>query len=111
VHNDLRLKCSSLGVYTSIYLNREENYGHFSTKTTNFRIVRVVGLVWMLNTSCTMFCATDAVIWAFKRRNISIGKEITDIFRQNRRMVAFYVLRCLLPRIIQRALCSALEMQ
>jgi hypothetical protein len=57
VHNDLRLKCSSLGVYTSKYLNREENYCHFSTKTTNVRILRVVGLVSRLNTACTMICA------------------------------------------------------
>jgi hypothetical protein len=111
VHNDLRLKCSSLGVYTSKYLNREENYGHFSTKTTNVRILRVVGLVSRLNTSYTMLCASNSVIGTFNHRNISMGKEITVIFRQNRRMIAFYVLRCLLPRIIQRALCSALEMQ
>jgi hypothetical protein len=84
VHNDLRLKFSSLGVYTSIYLNREENYGHFSTKTTNVRIVRVVGLVCMLNTSCTKFCASNAVTCVFIRRNISNDKAITYIFRQNR---------------------------
>jgi hypothetical protein len=111
VHYDVRLKCTSFGVYTSKYLNREENCGHFSTKTTNVRIMRVVGLVSRLNTSCTMFCSSNSVIWAFKRRNIAIAKEITVIFRQNRRMIAFYVLCCLPPRIIQRALCSARQMQ
>jgi hypothetical protein len=111
VHYVVRLKCTSFGVYTSKGLNREENCGHFSTKTTNVRIMRVVGLVSRLNTSCTMFCSSNSVIWAFKRRNIAIAKEITVIFRQNRRMIAFYVLCCLPPRIIQRALCSARQMQ
>jgi hypothetical protein len=100
-----------LGVYTSKYLNRQGNYGHFSTKSMYCGVLRVVGLVFKLNTVCTMFSARNAVIWTFNHRNISMGKEITAIFRQNRRMIAFYVLRCLLPRIIQRALCSALEMQ
>jgi hypothetical protein len=109
VHNDLRLKCSSFGVYTTKYLNRQENYGHFSTKTTNVRILRVVGLVSRLNTSCTMFCESNAVIWAFKRRNMAIAKEITDIFRQNRRIVAICELSGLFPSLLQRALCSALK--
>jgi hypothetical protein len=110
VHNALRLKCSSLGAYTTKYLNREENYCLFSTKKTNVRILRIVGLVSRLNKPCRMFCASNAVIWSFKRRNISIGKEITVVFCQNRRMNAFYVLCCLLRRIIRRALCSALKM-
>jgi hypothetical protein len=53
----VRIKCSSLGVYPTKYLNREENYGHFSRKTTNVRSLRVVGLVSMLNASRTMFGA------------------------------------------------------
>jgi hypothetical protein len=32
------------------------------------------------------------VIWAFKRRKCSNGKEITAIFRQNRRMIALFEL-------------------
>jgi hypothetical protein len=109
VHYLLRLKRTSFSVYTSNYLNREENYGHFSTKTTNYRILRVVGLVSRLNTSCTMFCASNAVIWALKRRNISMGEEITVIFRQNRRFVAFCELSGLFPSLLQRALSSALK--
>jgi hypothetical protein len=89
VHNDLRLNCSSFGVYTSQYLNPQGNYGYFSTKTTNVRILQVVGLVARLNKSCTMFCASNAVTWVSIRRNISIGKAMTVIFRQNQRIVAF----------------------
>jgi hypothetical protein len=36
-----------------------------------------------------MCCDGNAVIWAFKRRNISNGTDITVIFRQNGRMIAF----------------------
>jgi hypothetical protein len=32
------------------------------------------------------------VSWAFERRSISIGKEITAIFRQKRRMIALFEL-------------------
>jgi hypothetical protein len=103
VHNDLRLKCSSFGVYTSKYLNREENYGHFSTKTMNVRYLRVVGLVSRLTKSCTMFCASNAVTWVSIRRNILNDKAITFIFRQNRRIVAFCVLSGLCPGLLQCA--------
>jgi hypothetical protein len=80
VHYVLHVICSNLGVYTSKYLDREGDYGHFSLKSTNDRVLRVVGLVSKLNTACTMFCTSNAVIWAFKRRQISIGEEITVIF-------------------------------
>jgi hypothetical protein len=45
-----------LGVQTSKYLNRNGNYGHFSLKSTNDRVLRVVGLVSKLHTACTVFC-------------------------------------------------------
>jgi hypothetical protein len=111
LHNVLRVKCSNLGVYTSIYLNREENYGHFSTITMNARILRVVGLVSRLNTSCSMFCASNAVVSALTRRNISIGRKITVLFRQKRRMFAFCELSGLFPSLPQCAQGSALNMQ
>jgi hypothetical protein len=111
VHYVLRANCSNLGLQTSKYLNREGNYGHFSLKSTNDRVWPAFGLVAKLNTACTMFCAQTAVIWAFKRRNISIGKEITVIFRQNRRMIEFCELLGLFRSLIQCALCSARKIQ
>jgi hypothetical protein len=111
VHSVLGNKCSNLGLQTSKFLNREGNYGHFWSKSTNDRVLRVVGLVPKLNPKCTMFCVQNAVIWAFKRRNISIGKEITVIFGQNRRMIEFCGLFGFFRSIIRRALRSAREMQ
>jgi hypothetical protein len=58
-----------------------------------------------------MFCTLNAVIWAFKRRNISTGKEVTVIFRLNRRMIEFCEVLGLFRSLIQRALCSARKMQ
>jgi hypothetical protein len=107
----LRIKCSNVGLYTSKHLNREEDYCHFSSKSTNCGVLRVVGLVSKLNTSCTMFRASNAVIWVFKRRNISIGKRITVIFRQKRRMFAFCGLLVWFGGSIRRALSSARKMQ
>jgi hypothetical protein len=89
VHYVLRLNCSSLGVYTTNSLQREGNYGHFLSKSTNGRVLRVVGIFATLNRARTMFRALHAVIWSFKRRNISNGTEITVISRQNGRMIAF----------------------
>jgi hypothetical protein len=89
VHSVLRLKCSKLGVCTTKSLQRVGNYSNFLSKSTNGRVLRAVGLVSTLNRARTMFCAWNAVIWAFKRRNISNGTEITVIFRQNGRMIAF----------------------
>jgi hypothetical protein len=45
-------------------------------------VFRAIGIVWMLKAACTMLCAYNGEIWAFKRRVISKGKEITDDFRQ-----------------------------
>jgi hypothetical protein len=106
-----RAKFSNLGLQTSKYLNREGNYCHFSPKATNDRVLRVVGLLSKHSTACTMFCAQNAVISAFKCRNISIGKEIAVIFRQNRRMIEFCELPGLFRSFIRRALCSARKMQ
>jgi hypothetical protein len=53
----LRLKCSYLGVYTTNSLQREGNYSNFLSKSTNGRVLRVVGLASTLNRACTMFCA------------------------------------------------------
>jgi hypothetical protein len=85
----LRFKCSYLGLYTTNSLQREGNYSTVLSKSTNGRVLRVVGLASTLNRACTMFCAENAVIWPFKRRNISNGTEITVIFRQNGRLIAF----------------------
>jgi hypothetical protein len=101
-----RAKFSNLGLQTSKYLNRDGNYFHFSSKSTNDRGLRVVGLLSKHSTACTMFCAQNAVISAFKCRNISIGKEITVIFRQKRRMIEFCGLLGLFRSIVRRALCS-----
>jgi hypothetical protein len=73
VHYVIRLKCSELGVCTMKSLQREGNSSHFSSKSTNGRVLRVVGLVSTHNRACTMFCAWNAVIWAFIRRNSSNG--------------------------------------
>jgi hypothetical protein len=39
VHYVLRVKCSNLGVCTSNSLQRKGNYGHFSSKSTNDRVL------------------------------------------------------------------------
>jgi hypothetical protein len=101
-----RAKFSNLGLRTSNYLNRDGNYVHFLSKSTNDRVLRVVGLLSKHSTACTMFCAQNAVISAFKCRNISIGKDITVIFRQLRRMIEFCGLLSLFRSIIRGVLCS-----
>jgi hypothetical protein len=55
VHYVLTVRCSNLGANTSKYLNRDGSYGHFSSKSTNDSVLRVVGLVSKHNTACTMF--------------------------------------------------------
>jgi hypothetical protein len=111
VHYVLRLNCSYLGVYTTNSLQREGNYGHFLSKSTNGRVLRVVGMVSTLKRACSMFCPQHAVIRTFKRRTATNGKEITVIFCTNRRMVAFCELLDWFRRLIERALCSALKLQ
>ena len=46
--------------------------------------------VLTLESVCTTFCMQNGVKFAFKRRNILNGSEITHNFRQNRRMKAIY---------------------
>jgi hypothetical protein len=111
VHYVLRLKCSKLGVCTTKSLQRIGNYSHFLSNSTNGRVLRVVGMVPTLNRARTMFCVLHAVIWSFKRRNVTNGKEITVIFCPNQRMVAFCELLGWYRRLIERALCSALKLQ
>jgi hypothetical protein len=41
----------------SKYLKRDANYGHFASKWTNDRVLRVVGIVSTHNTACTVFYA------------------------------------------------------
>ena len=57
-------------------------------KSTNDFDLLVSGLVSTLENACTPFCTHNAVKIAFKRRNISMGREITHKFGQNRRMIA-----------------------
>jgi hypothetical protein len=92
VHYVQRVKCSNLGVYTTKSLQRVGNYSHFLSKSTNGRALLVVGLASTLNTAGAMLCAQNTVIAAFKLQNISNGKEITVIFRQNPRTIACYEL-------------------
>jgi spore maturation protein SpmA len=64
-------------------LQRGGNYAHFSSISTNDRILRIVGLVVTLITACITFYAYNTAICAFNRRNSSIRKEIIGILRQN----------------------------
>ena len=45
-------------------------------------------LVLTLENVCTTFCVRSGVKFAFNRRNILNGREITHNFRHNRRMIA-----------------------
>jgi hypothetical protein len=57
VHYVLRLNCSKLGVYTTKSLQREGNYSHLLSKSTNGRVLRVVGVVSTIKRACSMFYA------------------------------------------------------
>ena len=57
-----------------------------------------------------MFCMYNRVKRAFKLRNISNGREITQNFRRNRQMIEFCDLIGLLRRWKTRALRSACTM-
>ena len=43
--------------------------------------------VFTLGNVCTTFCMQNGVTFAFKRRNILNGREITRNFRENQRMI------------------------
>ena len=72
---------------------------------------RVSGPVSTMENACTPFCTNNVVKRAFKRRNISIGREITHKFGQNRRMIAICLCLGLFRRWKTRALGSARIMQ
>ena len=57
--------------------------------------------------ACTTFCTHNAVKRAFKRRNISNGREMSLNFLQNRRIIAVCVHLGLFRRRKSRALRSA----
>ena len=86
----LHVKWSEIRVYASKYFKRERNNAQFSSKSTNESNLRVSGFVLTLESVCTTFCMQNGVKFAFKRRNIFNGREITHNFRQNRRMKAIY---------------------
>jgi hypothetical protein len=56
VHYVLRVKCSDLGTETSTYLRREDNYGHFLSKSTKYRVLPHVRLDSTFDSACIMFC-------------------------------------------------------
>ena len=88
MHYVLHVKWSEIRVYTSKYFKRERNNVQFSSKSTNESDLRVSGFVLTLENVCTTFCMQNGVKFAFKRRIILNGNEITHNFRQNRRMIA-----------------------
>jgi hypothetical protein len=55
----------------------------FRRNWTIDHVFRATGIVSTLKAACTMLCAYNGVIWAFKHRIISNGKDITDDFLQN----------------------------
>ena len=69
--------------------------------------MRVSGLVSTTENACTRFCTHITVKRAFKRRNISKGREISLNFLQNRRITAVCVYLGLFRRRKTRALLSA----
>ena len=88
MHYVLHVKWSEIRVYTSKYFKRERNIAQFSSKSTNDSDLRVFGRSSVLENVCTTFCVQNGVKFAFKRRNILNGREITHNFRHNRRMIA-----------------------
>ena len=71
-------------------LNGKEMWLNFSTKSTNYCELCVPGLISTMEKAYTTSCTHNAVQSAFKRRNISNGREITLNFRRNRRIIAIY---------------------
>ena len=84
----LHVKWSEKEVQTPKYVKREKNNAQFSSKATNDCYLRVSGFVLTLENVCTTFCMQNGVKFAFKRRNILNGNEITHNCRKNRRMIA-----------------------
>ena len=90
MHYILHVKWSEKEAQTPKYVKRERYKAQFSSKSTNESDLRVSGFVLTLESVCTTFCMQNGVKFAFKRRNILIGREITHNFLQNRRMKAIY---------------------
>ena len=88
MHYVLHVKWSQKDVHTLKYLKRVRNNAQFSSKSTNESDLRVSGFVLTLENVCTSFCMQNGVKFAFKRRNILNGREITHNFRQNRLTIA-----------------------
>ena len=99
------------GVKTSKYIKWERNKSSFSSKSGNECELCVSGIVSTLETACAAFHKYNAVKRAFKRRNISNGREIKLNFRQNRQMITICVYMRLFRRWKPRALHSTSIMQ
>ena len=68
-------------------------------------------LVLMLENVCTTFCVRSGAKFAFNRRNILNGREITLNFSQNRRMITILEFLGLFGRWKTYALRSEFEME
>ena len=88
MHYVLHVKLCEKGVESSEYLGRERNNSIFATKSTNNCDFIVSGLVSTLENVYATFCKYNGVKTVLKCRNILNGIEITDNFRQNRRIIA-----------------------
>ena len=69
-------------------LKRARNNAYLSSKSAKEYDLRVSGLTSTTENTRTTFRTHNAVEGAFKRRNISNGREITIYFRLNQRMIA-----------------------
>ena len=107
MHYVLHVKWSEKEVQTPKYLKRERNNAQFSSKSTNDCDLRVFGRFSVLENVCTTFCMQNGVKFAFQRRNILNGREITYNYRQIRRMIAICVSLGAFRRYRTYALCSA----
>ena len=88
MHYVLQVKGSEKEVQTPKYVKREKNNAQFSSKSTNESDLRVSGFVLTLENEYTTFSMQNGVTFAFKRRNIINGREITHNYRQILRMIA-----------------------
>ena len=111
MHYVLHVKWSEIRVYTTKYFKRERNNAQVSSKSTNDCDLRVSGFVLTLENVCTTFCIQNGVKFAFKRRNILNGREITRNVRENQRMIAILVFPGLIRRLKTYSLRSACRME
>ena len=111
MHDVLHVKWSEIRVYTSKYFKRERNNAQFSSISTNDCYLRVFGRFSVRANVFTTFCMQNGVKFAFRRRNILNGREITHNFSQNRRMKAICESLGLFWRWKAYALHSACRME